>query len=105
MGATDTTVVLNAEAAACRAREDVTIAIDGVSTPARAGEWLVEAITREKPLPHICYHPQLGPIQSCDTCLVEVDGQLRRACSTAVSAGLNVITESPRARKARLEAM
>ncbi|HLH86203.1 MAG TPA: 2Fe-2S iron-sulfur cluster-binding protein, partial [Thermoplasmataceae archaeon] len=23
-------------------------------------------------IPHICYHPNLGPIKSCDTCLVEI---------------------------------
>jgi formate dehydrogenase major subunit len=37
----------------------------------------VEAILRHKELPHICYHsPLMGPIQTCDTCIVEVDGQL-----------------------------
>ena len=51
------------------------------------GELLVEAILRHKEIPHICYHsPLMGPIQTCDTCIVEVDGQLVRSCGTKVGA-------------------
>lgn len=32
-------------------------------------------------LPHICYHPQLGAPQTCDTCWLEVNGELQRGCS------------------------
>ncbi len=46
----------------------------------------------------------MGPIQTCDTCLVEVDGQLVRSCGTTVVAGMNVVTESKRAKDARSEA-
>jgi formate dehydrogenase major subunit len=83
----------------------VEVSLDGAKIKAFEGEWLVDAITRAKQLPHICYHPRLGPIQTCDTCLVEVDGGLTRACSTAVHAGLNVVTESAVVRQAQLEAM
>jgi formate dehydrogenase major subunit len=31
-------------------------------------------------LPQVCHHSQLGPIQTCDTCIVEVNGELVRAC-------------------------
>jgi formate dehydrogenase major subunit len=83
----------------------VEISLDGAKIKAHDGEWLVDAITREKGLPHICYHPRLGPIQTCDTCMVEVDGTLTRACSTPVHTGLTVVTESPLVRQAQLEAM
>jgi len=56
-------------------------------------------------IPHICYHGQLGPIQSCDTCLVEVNGQLQRSCATAAKPGMVVDSVSPRAKEAQLEAM
>ena len=55
-------------------------------------------------LPHVCYHPQLGPIQTCDTCLVEVDGELVRACATPVSQDMSVRTATERAQSARTEA-
>jgi formate dehydrogenase major subunit len=55
-------------------------------------------------IPHLCYHPQLGPIQICDTCMVEVDGQLVRACATVVKTGMVVSTKSARASTAQREA-
>jgi formate dehydrogenase major subunit len=83
----------------------VEISIDGQSVTAREGELLVEAILREKDIPHICYHsPLMGPIQTCDTCLVEVDGKLVRSCGTNVTSGIKVVTESKRAQDARAEA-
>src|SRR5580692_10399974 len=83
----------------------VEISVDGRTVVAAEGELLVEAILREKEIPHICYHsPLMGPIQTCDTCLVEVDGQLVRSCGTKVSADMKVVTESKRAKDARSEA-
>jgi len=52
----------------------IEITVDGAAVPAEAGEWLVDSILRVQELAHVCYHPQMGPIQSCDTCMVEVDG-------------------------------
>jgi formate dehydrogenase major subunit len=84
----------------------VEITIDDQLVSAPNGELLVEAILREKEIPHICYHSRLmGPIQTCDTCMVEVDGKLARACGTKVGAGLNVVVESNRANAARAEAL
>ena len=83
----------------------IEITVDGARIEAYEGEWLVDALTRTKEVPHICYHPRLGPIQTCDTCMVEVNGALTRACSTPVQPGLNVVTESAVARAAQLEAM
>ena len=81
------------------------ISIDGQVVSATEGELLVEAILREKEIPHICYHsPLMGPIQTCDTCMVEVDGKLARACGTKVTTGMQVLAESKRAKDARAEA-
>jgi len=83
----------------------LSITLDGRTITADEGELLVEAILREKQIPHICYHsPLMGPIQSCDTCLVEVDGKLVRSCGTRVSSGMQVVADSKRARDARAEA-
>ena len=54
-------------------------------------------------LPDVCNHLQLGPIQTCDTCLVDVDDDLVRACATLVSQE-SVRTTTARAQSARLEA-
>jgi formate dehydrogenase major subunit len=56
-------------------------------------------------IPNICYSNTMGPIQSCDTCLVEVNGQLQRSCSTHCEPGMIVNTVSERAKEAQLEAM
>ncbi|MFC3525123.1 formate dehydrogenase subunit alpha [Marinococcus halophilus] len=33
-------------------------------------------------VPNVCYHPSLGAIETCDTCMVKVNGEIVRACST-----------------------
>ena len=72
-----------------------TLTIDGSVTESKADERLVDLINRVGgKLPQVCYHPQLGPIQSCDTCMVEVDGKLVRACGTRVASGMTVFTRS-----------
>src|ERR1700751_6032041 len=84
---------------------EVEISLDGTTVVATQGELLVEAILRHKEIPHICYHsPLMGPIQTCDTCIVEVNGQLVRSCGTHVGADMKVMTESKRAKVARAEA-
>jgi formate dehydrogenase major subunit len=83
----------------------IAIQIDGETFHASEGGLLVDAInSAKKKLPQVCYHQQLGPIQTCDTCMVEVNGQLVRACGTPVSAGMKVVTESIRADAAQREA-
>lgn len=86
---------------------DIFITVDGVATRAVSGEPLVETINRALParhLPQVCYHPQLGPIETCDTCMVEIDGKLVRACATQAEAGMHVATRSQRADAAQRDA-
>ena len=81
------------------------ITIDGLVHEANADERLVDVINRSGvKLPQVCYHPQLGPIQTCDTCMVEVDGKLVRACATNASSGMNVSTNSTAASEAQRQA-
>ena len=83
----------------------VKLAIDGHEVEASAGELLIDLLIRlNSRVPHVCYHAQLGGIQTCDTCLVEVDGQLVRACAIPVGPGLKVETKSSRADAAQREA-
>jgi formate dehydrogenase major subunit len=48
----------------------MTILVNGSHHEAATGERLVDAVLRAGiELPHVCYYPQLGPIQTCDTCM------------------------------------
>ena len=80
------------------------ITVDGFTQEVTPDELLIDALIRHgKAVPHLCYHPQLGPIRTCDTCLVEVDGALLRACETSLKSPVAVVTESANALSARLE--
>src|SRR5438445_11374783 len=81
------------------------VTLDGVEHEAGAGECLIDTINRARlQLPQVCYHPQLGPIQTCDTCMVEADGKLVRACATVVADGMKVSTNSASAAAAQRQA-
>jgi len=83
----------------------IAVAIDGVVREAASGERLVDVINRTgAKIPQVCYHPQLGAIQTCDTCLVETDGRLVRACATSVTTGMEVFTKSEKATAAQRQA-
>lgn len=82
-----------------------TIHLDGVDRPAQIDEPLIDVLNRVgRAIPQVCYHPQLGPIETCDTCMVEVNGKLARACGTSVAAGMVVSTEGERVDVAQREA-
>ncbi len=89
---------------------DARISINGLAAEAHAGEYLIEALNRvadetsSKKVPHVCYLTPMGPIETCDTCMVEVDGKLVRACSTKVTPGMAVTTEGQRVDIAQREA-
>jgi formate dehydrogenase major subunit len=69
------------------------------------GERPIDAINRSGiRIPQDCYHPQLGPIQTCDTCMVEVNGKLEKACATEAADGLKIETGSSRAQASQREA-
>jgi formate dehydrogenase major subunit len=83
----------------------IQISIDGIEVEALAGSRLIDAISHAGVhLSQVCYHPQLGPIQTCDTCIVEVNGELLRSCGALVEPGMKVSTTRPEAQAARTEA-
>lgn len=88
------------------APEMVQVEIDGQPKSVFADRSILDAILDSgRELPHVCYHPALGPIETCDTCIAEVDGKLVRTCATHAQAGMKVQTHTPRAARARTEAM
>ena len=70
-------------------RQPIEISVDDRKVEAFEDEPLIEPINRSgRELAQVCYHPQLGPIETCDTCMVEINGILVRACGTKPERGM-----------------
>ncbi|MEG0553839.1 MAG: 2Fe-2S iron-sulfur cluster-binding protein, partial [Carnobacterium sp.] len=82
------------------------IKINGLSYDVAQDATILETINKHKiEHPQVCYVPSVDPIQTCDTCIVEVDGQLVRSCSTKAVDGMNIQLDSTNAKAAQTEAM
>lgn len=78
--------------------------VDGNLLIGPAGKPLIDFLEQHRiDLPHVCYLPSLGPIETCDTCWVEVDGELQRGCALTLKDGMSVRIDSEAARDARHE--
>lgn len=77
----------------------VTLQIDGHYVGAEENQTILE-VAREQHLriPSLCYVPGLSTYSGCRMCLVEVEGspKLLAACSTRVTEGMRVSSNSPR---------
>ena len=79
--------------------------LDDQLVEAGSNERLIDLLLRTgSNVPHVCYHAALGPIQTCDTCMVEVDGKLVRACGVNAAPGMVVSSQSAKAQAAQREA-
>ncbi|MGO1301343.1 MAG: formate dehydrogenase subunit alpha [Staphylococcus equorum] len=56
-------------------------------------------------LPSLCYHPSLGAIETCDACIVKVNGEFERACSTELKPGDVIETRDNEVHEAQLIAL
>lgn len=75
----------------------VSLSIDGVEITVPAGTSVLRAAALQGArLPRLCATDSLEPFGSCRTCLVEIEGQrgYPAACTTPVSAGMAVRTQS-----------
>lgn len=82
------------------------ININGAQVQFTEGMTILAILNQEKiEHPQICHLPEVDPIETCDTCIVEVDGKLVRSCSTKAVTGMHVSLSSPDAKAARTEAM
>lgn len=87
-------------------QEHVIVTINGAEYLAQPGQNLLDLInTTNESVPQICYNESLGPIQTCDTCMVEVDGQVTRACGTTVETSMSVNTTIDYVKSAQKEAL
>lgn len=84
----------------------MSIKINGGQYHFKEGMTILEVINQEEiEHPQICYLPEVDPIETCDTCIIEVDGKLVRSCSTKAVEGMDILLSSPNAKAAQTEAM
>lgn len=84
----------------------ISFELNGVKHEAKEGTRILDYLLQQEiEHPYICYSPILGPIQTCDTCMCEIDGKMMRACSTPIEEGMHILTSSERAKGAQAEAM
>ena len=83
---------------------DVSLTVDGKKVTAPAGTLLIEACKSAGiEVPSFCYYPNLSLQGACRMCLVKIEKmpKLQTACTTAISEGMIVITDSPEVHQAR----
>jgi NADH-quinone oxidoreductase subunit G len=83
---------------------DVNFTIDGRKVTVPAGTLLIEAAKGVGiEVPSFCYYPNLSLQGACRMCLVKIEKmpKLQTACTTVVSEGMAVTTESDEVRQAR----
>jgi NADH-quinone oxidoreductase subunit G len=83
---------------------DVNITIDGKKVAAPAGTLLIEACKNVGiEVPSFCYYPNLSLQGACRMCLVKVEKmpKLQTACTTVISEGMIVTTNSDEIHQAR----
>jgi NADH-quinone oxidoreductase subunit G len=83
---------------------DVNITVDGKKVTAPAGTLLIEACKSVGiEVPSFCYYPNLSLQGACRMCLVKIEKmpKLQTACTTVITEGMIVTTESDEIRQAR----
>src|SRR5216110_1798205 len=83
---------------------DVNITVDGKKVTAASGTLLIEACkTVGIEVPSFCYYPNLSLQGACRMCLVRVEKmpKLQTACTTGITDGMVVTTESDEVKQAR----
>ncbi len=84
--------------------ENITLTINGRQVIASPGTTVFEAARAAGIyIPSLCYYPDLKPYGACRVCLVEIEGMrgLPTSCTTPVSAGMKVHTETEAVNKVR----
>src|ERR1700733_6456879 len=83
---------------------DVTLTVDGKKVTAPAGTLLIEACkTGGIEVPSFCYYPNLSLQGACRMCLVKIEKmpKLQTACTTVISEGMVVTSDSDEIKQAR----
>ncbi|MBT2710186.1 formate dehydrogenase subunit alpha [Pseudomonas sp. ISL-84] len=86
--------------------DSLNIKINGVELKANPDNTVLQLLNDSSiEIPQVCYHPSLGAIETCDTCIVSVNGELVRSCSTKIKDGDVIDTIDPNVKEAQTIAM
>ncbi|MBY8912853.1 formate dehydrogenase subunit alpha [Bacillus sp. YC2] len=86
--------------------QSIRVNIDGTEYKAPEGSKILDILNQNGiDIPQICHVPEVDPIQTCDTCIVEVNGKLQRSCSTIAENGMSISLTAGRVKEAQTEAM
>ncbi len=80
------------------------VTIDGKKISLEGPVTVLEAARRAGvDIPTLCWHPRVSVLGACRLCMIEVEGinRLLAACTTQVSDGMTVLTDTPQLRKVR----
>ncbi len=88
--------------------EKVNIILNGTIVDGFKGETILDLARRNGiEIPTLCNDPRLEPFTSCFVCVVEVEGMrgLQPSCSTKISEGMHITTDSAKVHTARKTAL
>ncbi|HAQ08300.1 MAG TPA: oxidoreductase, partial [Bacillus bacterium] len=84
----------------------INVKINGAEVAAAENQTILQFLSDSSfEVPSVCYHPSLGAIETCDTCIVEVNGEMVRSCSTFLNEGDQIDTIAPKVKEAQTMAM
>ncbi len=83
-----------------------TITIDGRPVEVQSGESILAAARKLTiDIPTLCYLEKCGPLNSCQVCLVKINGKLVPSCGTKAAPGMVVESETEEVHEARRTAL
>ncbi len=86
--------------------EPFTITIDGRPIEVEAGESVLAAAGKLAiDIPTLCYLEKCGPLNTCQVCLVKLNGKLVPSCGTKVAPGMAIESETEEVHEARRTAL
>jgi len=86
--------------------ENFPITIDGLTVEVAPGETVLTAARNAGfDIPTLCYLEKCGPLNTCQVCLVKVDGKLVPSCGTKAAPGMVVESETTEVHEARRTAL
>ena len=84
----------------------LTITIDGRPVETQPGESVLAAARNlGLDIPTLCHLEKCGPLNTCQVCLVKVNGKLVPSCGTKVAAGMVIESETEEVHEARRTAL
>lgn len=88
------------------AQDLIRMTIDGHSVEVESGQTVLQAAKKAGlEIPTLCYLEKCGPLNSCQVCLVKINGRLVPSCGTRAEPGMKVESETDEVHEARRTAL